>query len=171
MTDLYGLKLLYRPTNGVGGHNIKKVEVNIDSNGCYNVISHKINSKGYATFFREGKVRKIHRYLYEKVNGKLNKDLCVRHLCNNRGCINPEHLMKGTNYENVQDRINFGVCPIGEINGKSKYSFKDVKNIFLAQGNAKEIGKRFNMNPKYVYKIKSGERWKRTLLEKGVISN
>lgn len=59
-----------------------------------------------------GKTR-IHGTIYYRMsflafNGEVPNGLCIRHMCHNRKCCNPEHLKLGTVYDNVQDRVNSG---------------------------------------------------------------
>jgi hypothetical protein len=44
-----------------------------------------------------------HRYAYEVFVGAIPEGKCVLHRCDNRGCINPEHLFIGTQQDNVRD--------------------------------------------------------------------
>jgi len=45
---------------------------------------------------------KVHREVFELVNGY--QPPVVRHTCDNPPCINPDHLIGGSNIENVIDR-------------------------------------------------------------------
>lgn len=55
----------------------------------------RINGKPYA--------RKTHRVAYAEFIGRIPKGLSVLHKCDNRACINPEHLYLGTQRDNVRD--------------------------------------------------------------------
>ena len=83
------------------------------------------NKDGYTEFqFRfEGDKYNVlaHRASYEICIGKLSNSDIVMHSCDNRKCINPNHLVKGTHNDNVQDRVNKSRSATGKDNGNYKH--------------------------------------------------
>lgn len=65
----------------------------------------------YAVVKRGGVNLGLHRLVYCEANNvtlEEIKGLVVRHKCDNRRCINPDHLEIGTHKDNAQDAHNMG---------------------------------------------------------------
>ncbi len=62
-------------------------------------------ANGYASLRRGGEHYKGHRLAYELAKGYLPANILLRHRCNRKNCINPDHLIVGTQSENAQDHF------------------------------------------------------------------
>ena len=105
---------------------IERFKAKIDTNekgqrDCWYWIGGK-QSKGYGSIgIGNGKTALAHRVAYEIVNKKeIPNHLCVRHSCNCRQCVNPNHLLLGTTADNNRDCVENGRNARGEKNGGSK---------------------------------------------------
>lgn len=89
---------------------------------------------GYASVRFGGKKVRLHRHVYCTANGvapEAIEDQVIRHTCDNPRCINPAHLVAGTNTDNVQDRVLRGRShkPIGILHPRSKLTEADIMAI------------------------------------------
>lgn len=93
---------------------------------------------GYPEARVNGKKIRAHRYLWEWVNGRKLKpwpEEVVLHTCDNRLCVNPEHLVAGTQKENLADmrRKGRGFTPPRKSHCKRGHALID-ENVYVYKG-------------------------------------
>ena len=91
-------------------------------NGCWNWIAAK-DRHGYGVFRVRGWLGLAHRLSYEYFIGPIPEGLFVCHVCANRSCVNPEHLVTGTHKQNMKDRFKTGI--VNQYSSPEHSLFKD----------------------------------------------
>ncbi len=88
-----------------------------------------------------------HRVSWKLHNGPIPDDMFVCHHCDNRLCVNPDHLFLGTPADNVADMVLKNRNHRGEKTGTSKLTDGDIEKMFLLKSALKqyEIAKIFNI--------------------------
>lgn len=68
---------------------------------------------GYGQFWHGAGPHKAHRIAYMLCNGPFPKQLQVMHSCDNKSCVNPDHLSLGTHHTNMAQvmRRRLAQCP------------------------------------------------------------
>ena len=78
-----------------------------------------------------GKTKSTHRLAYELHYGDIPEGLMVLHKCNNRICINPDHLYVGTHNDNMNDMADSNNLK-GELNPMSILTEENVREIKIS---------------------------------------
>jgi hypothetical protein len=115
---------------------------------------------GYGQVHLKGKTVLAHRAAYEVANGPIPDGLFVLHSCDNRKCVNPDHLSVGTRDDNAADMVSKLRQAHGTKNGHAKLTSEQVRDIRAAIGSCKEIGARYSVTYSTVSMIRSGRIWK-----------
>ncbi len=75
-------------------------------NGCWIWIGAR-DKNGYGVFENEGR-HHAYRFLWEQLNGPVQKGLCVSHKCNVQPCVNPAHLHLQSHAANMAYKMACG---------------------------------------------------------------
>lgn len=134
---------------------------------CWEWVGGKA-SHGYGSIGRGGRGTNTcaHVVSYELHHGQVPEGLQVLHTCDNRGCVNPEHIWAGTPVENMQDKESKGRAnhATGERQGSSKLMQHEVEEIIrlYATGSFtyKELGAIFDVSHTTIRHIVIGKKWK-----------
>lgn len=124
-----------------------------------------VRCDGYGTLGIDYKTYKAHRLMALIFVEGWFEGAIVRHLCNNRACVNDKHLAWGTRQENALDvRAAGGNCGSrnkGYSNGMAKLLQTEVQEIkdLCAQGvNQYKIAEKFGVAQSLISRIKNGTR-------------
>ena len=123
--------------------------------GCWNWLG-SINRSGYPAIWPNGKLTLMHRVIYKIVHGGIGDGLCVCHRCDNRKCVNPEHLFLGTRFENAVDAAKKNRL-------KHKLTLDDVSEIRRLRWEGfkhRELAEKFSISRQHVYAICSRKKRK-----------
>jgi hypothetical protein len=99
---------------------------------------------------------RAHRVAYELWKGPIPSGLLVRHKCDNRGCVNPDHLETGTQQDNMNDMLerNRQYCKLTE---------DDVIEIRVLLGfgvRQVQLAEQFGVSQYIISRINTGRIWK-----------
>lgn len=120
---------------------------------------------GYGNFRHRSITMLAHRYSL-KIHGiHFTKEQVIRHTCDVRACVRPDHLVPGTRAENARDAVNRGRYPEGELSIRSKLRESQVVEILdeylTKNATTKHLASRFSVTENCIESIVSGRTWKK----------
>lgn len=119
---------------------------------------------GYGCITYRGKKTRAHRVQWERNNKSVIPDgMVVRHSCDNTSCVNPAHLVIGTQADNVRDQEIHGNKAKGERKGGAKLTDAAVRSAreLRAQGETvKRLAAKFGVHEGTMAQMCRGETWR-----------
>lgn len=131
---------------------LKERHVKNAKTGCWEWTGYLTGNR-YAGMRYENET-KAHRVSYIVFNGPITKKDVIRHTCDNPICVNPEHLLIGTQQDNINDMDNRGRRnpPKGIRNIHAKATFDQVQEMRIRFANGEHFRK---LMKEYGYKSHS----------------
>lgn len=129
-------------------------------NGCIEWTGLKAVGYGFTTF--GPKKTYTHRLAYALHHNVPLADLngFVCHRCDNRACINPEHLFLGTAQDNIADKVAKKRHYFGQRVHSAKLTPDDVRAIRADPRPIREIASDYPVQAEMIRTIKRGAAWK-----------
>ncbi len=118
------------------------------SEGC-SIWDGSKGSNGYGTVNIDGLTYSTHRAAFTFTKGVIPKGFDVCHTCDNRSCINPNHLVLGSRLDNMRDAMSKGRLGVS-------FSAKDlviIRTLSYEGSSLRDIARRFNTNHKLISRI------------------
>jgi hypothetical protein len=144
-----------------------KVEIS-DQDKCWRWIGAK-RWNGYGKFTHLEKTILAHRASYQIAFGSIEKNMVICHKCDNRWCVNPNHLWSGTQGENLSDMFakgrNAKKKPRGscELHPRAKVDNVQVKEIierYSLGESSRKLASVYGISKTMILNIVNGKNWK-----------
>ncbi len=100
-----------------------------------------------------------HRLAWALHNGQDPSGLVVMHTCDNRWCINPEHLVAGTQRQNMDDMVKKDRHNKGERNAAHKITATQAAEIVSSVATTASLAKAYGLSRAQIGRIRRGEMW------------
>lgn len=122
-----------------------------EASGCIRFVGALTSGYGHLTVagFQGCGQMKTHVLAWLLWRGDVPARMDVAHLCNNKSCINPDHLYLATRSRNHQDARRDGLQ-------RGVLAHDDVAAIRVANGLQREIAARYGTSQQMVSRIKNG---------------
>lgn len=118
---------------------------------------------GYGRFTYAKSKTRAHRVAYELEHGDIPEGMFVCHKCDNRRCVNPDHLFLGTAADNVADRDRKGRQNRGTNVHTAKLTEEQVKEIVALYATGSTVGSlsiKYGVKVNAIRRILHGQSWK-----------
>jgi hypothetical protein len=134
--------------------------IKVDKNGCW-IWTGMQSKTGYGQVKRDGKFLFSHRYSYMLYKGDIGKKF-VLHICDVRLCVNPDHLILGTQKDNQQDMKSKGRHVYGEKSPNAKLNNRAVYKMYdlYEQGiGTIKLASMFGITKNLAWRVVKGLQW------------
>jgi hypothetical protein len=141
--------------------------------GCWLWTGAMVRGTGYGSFrvVQSGVVMGAHRAAWTLYRGQIPAGMQVCHRCDNRLCVNPDHLFVGTAFDNMADAARKGRMKWktdasmrnlkrGEDHHSTPLTDDDVRAIRSSELSGVELARRYGITPTSLSRIRRGLVWR-----------
>ena len=131
-----------------------------DGTGCIEWQG-SLGTHGYGQMNIMNRVYQVPRVAYAASKGHTLETYdelagaCILHRCDNRKCVNPDHLYKGDRLQNRKDAVERGRVKGGHL---SREDLKRVKQALKTGESQRSIAARFGVGQPFISRINTGLR-------------
>ena len=134
-----------------------KVEV-LSSDECWEWQA-SIRNSGYGRMWLDGHNPSAHRISWTIHHGPIPPNLNVLHKCNNKLCVNPDHLYLGTQGDNNMDMYRRSNLPkAGRVSMFSKDDLDDIKKLRSSGMTHQKIADIYRCSRTHILHIVNGNK-------------
>jgi hypothetical protein len=105
----------------------------------------------------------VHRIMYKRYKKDLPDDLIIRHKCDNSNCCNPDHLIPGTQAQNMQDAAQRGRTARGSRSNMARLNEEQVQEIKdrykSYRGVFADFAREYKVHDETIRYIITGKNW------------
>jgi hypothetical protein len=149
---------------------LRRLNAKVCKTGDCWVWTGSLSNKGYGQMHVSGKNLLAHRVSFELFHGPIPPGMWVLHRCDNRRCVNPDHLFLGDCALNMQDcaakgRLHFQKASgRGEEHTQAKLTVEqvaDMRELYRSgRFTKKDLAVRFGISPSQAGNILLYRHWK-----------
>lgn len=139
--------------------------INKTESGCWEWKG-SMKPEGYGQIQAYGKPTQAHRISYKVFIGDFDESLFVCHSCDNRRCVNPDHLFLGSAKDNHLDMQVKGRMKVGknEKHSRAKLTVEQVKEARklyeTSQFGCSVLSKKYGVTSRTIWCAIKGVTWK-----------
>lgn len=105
----------------------------------------------------------VHRLMYRRFKGNLSEHLIIRHKCDNSNCCNPDHLVPGTQADNMLDAAQRGRIARGSRSNMARLNedqVQEIKDQYKSyRGVFAELARKYKVHDETIRYIIAGKNW------------
>ncbi len=127
--------------------------------GCF-IWTANVGSHGYGMMSTVSLTKEVsHRISWKLFRGEIPEGMWVLHRCDNRLCVNPDHLFLGTQQDNIADATKKGrVASVKNGNHPhAKLAANDIIEIRSSKERGVDLAKRYGVSQSHISQIRSGK--------------
>lgn len=131
------------------------------NSGCTIWLGHAKGGYGTTFLYPLSKSVLVHRLAYTLFKGMIPHGLVVMHKCDNRLCINPEHLDVGTNTENIADMDRKGrrIVPNRKLSVAQVNEIRERYRPNSSTLGISALARQYQISTSDMFRVVHGENW------------